>query len=514
MDADWIDVEIEGYLFGGGAVFRVEGVPIAYLPYFFYPVKLTRQSGFLPPRVGFSDTGGFLAGARYYWAINESVDATLGLRYESRLGWTETVGVRYVLAEGHEGRFEVAHLRDRLEDEDQVDVRADHEGRFGENTLLDLHVDYAGDPGDRRKYGESLDVRGVAKLENHLYAAHGIEEGTWYGLARFTEALASPQEDVVQRLPSLGFVGADSPLVGPLRWRADAEASRFWRGAGERGERLRAAPSLSLDTGWKGLGTRIEGGYRENYYALRDDEFHHGAGWGEAAVRATLGRGYRELIHLFEPRLSYRWEEEGRGRTPPEFDAEDRFQDRSEVRLTVSNRLLDTRDGREVFALDVERALDLLVLDDHGWDGDPFSPWRGLLAFEPWEGTGLRLEGDYDTNLAERKWLRWTTDIHGADRRGDRIFYNHHYVRDEADYLDAGVEAVVVPSVSAGYRIRYSRHDDRSLEQTYNLRLEHPCWEIMGQYARVYLIEDENYDNRVVVSVSLKGMDRLGKMKW
>src|SRR3954452_12194661 len=58
-------------------VFRLRGVPIFYLPYFYRPLgKNPRQSGFLTPNVGHSSLYGYIYGVGYYWAINRSYDMT------------------------------------------------------------------------------------------------------------------------------------------------------------------------------------------------------------------------------------------------------------------------------------------------------------------------------------------------------------------------------------------------------------------------------------------------------
>src|SRR5262249_5281957 len=75
--------------------FRIKGVPVVYLPYASPPVeRLGRQSGFLIPVVGSSTAKGTIIGDSFYWAINRSMDATLGGEYLSRRGWGLTENFR------------------------------------------------------------------------------------------------------------------------------------------------------------------------------------------------------------------------------------------------------------------------------------------------------------------------------------------------------------------------------------------------------------------------------------
>lgn len=68
--------------------FRLEGIPVLYLPFATHPVQREpRQTGFLIPNVGRSSTRGYTFGESFFWAINRSMDLHLGTEYFSRRGW-------------------------------------------------------------------------------------------------------------------------------------------------------------------------------------------------------------------------------------------------------------------------------------------------------------------------------------------------------------------------------------------------------------------------------------------
>jgi len=68
--------------------FRVEGIPVLYLPFATHPVQKTpRQSGFLIPNLGRSSVRGYTVGESIFWAINRSMDLLAGAEYFSRRGW-------------------------------------------------------------------------------------------------------------------------------------------------------------------------------------------------------------------------------------------------------------------------------------------------------------------------------------------------------------------------------------------------------------------------------------------
>lgn len=70
--------------------FMLHGFPVLYLPYATHPVaREARETGFLVPTIGRSSTKGNIVGDAFYWAINRSIDLTLGAEYFSKRGWSQ-----------------------------------------------------------------------------------------------------------------------------------------------------------------------------------------------------------------------------------------------------------------------------------------------------------------------------------------------------------------------------------------------------------------------------------------
>ncbi len=60
-------------------VFRIGDIPVAAAPFWFFPIKRDRSSGFLTPKVGYhSQDGKYFRNVAYYWAINNYLDMTIG----------------------------------------------------------------------------------------------------------------------------------------------------------------------------------------------------------------------------------------------------------------------------------------------------------------------------------------------------------------------------------------------------------------------------------------------------
>jgi len=76
-------------------VFRLKGIPLFYLPYFYKSLEdQPRKSGFLMPNIGTSSRRGKMVGLGYFWAINRSYDVTYRSQYFTQRGFAHHVDLR------------------------------------------------------------------------------------------------------------------------------------------------------------------------------------------------------------------------------------------------------------------------------------------------------------------------------------------------------------------------------------------------------------------------------------
>lgn len=76
-------------------IFRLKGVPLFYLPYFYKSLEdQPRKSGFLMPNIGTSSRRGKMIGLGYFWAINRSYDVTYRSQYFTQRGFAHHVNLR------------------------------------------------------------------------------------------------------------------------------------------------------------------------------------------------------------------------------------------------------------------------------------------------------------------------------------------------------------------------------------------------------------------------------------
>ena len=132
-----LKVTLESYGTIKHAAFWAKSVPILYVPYLVFPAKLKRQTGFLLPQASYSDRDGFEYNQPFFWAINESSDATLYEHYLAHRGLKHGVEYRYVLGAESKGAVMYDFLGDRQIDDGTTDsfegFRGDDELRLNKN---------------------------------------------------------------------------------------------------------------------------------------------------------------------------------------------------------------------------------------------------------------------------------------------------------------------------------------------------------------------------------------------
>jgi len=156
------------------ANFRLFRVPLFWSPYATAPAgSRLRQSGFLLPVVGNSNTKGFTIGDSFYWAPKPWMDATAGFEYFSKRGPAERVAFRAAPFEDTSIRYSYFGVQDREDQggyEQQLEIQSlwNHGWRFvtdlNQLSSLTFRLAFAG------TYGEAVnsEIRSAVFLTNNF----------------------------------------------------------------------------------------------------------------------------------------------------------------------------------------------------------------------------------------------------------------------------------------------------------------------------------------------------------
>jgi LPS-assembly protein len=313
-----LKITIEGYGFVKHSALWVRNVPVLYTPFLVFPVKLKRQTGLLAPQFGYSDRKGTEYIQPFYWAINQSSDATFYVDYMARRGEKLGLEYRYVLDQSSKGTLMYDFLNDRKVDDGSLDssdkwgyedddvlrpnsnrywfrMKNDQVLPFGFSARLDIDIvsdqDYLHEFKDGltgfnetdayflETFGRDLDdyddpVRTNSLNINRIWPAYSLNaELLWYDNVinrRWEET-----DTTLQRLPFIEFDGSKQRIFSSsFYFDFDSEYTYFYREDGAKGHRMDAHPRFYLPYRYKNFFT-IEPsiGVRETAWHLDKDEY-------------------------------------------------------------------------------------------------------------------------------------------------------------------------------------------------------------------------------------------------
>lgn len=289
------------------ARFEVEGVPIAWLPYFSHPDgTIKKKSGFLAPSAGFrSELGAFIR-EDYYWDIAPDQDATLGvmamtnqsplLTGEWRQRWDEA-SLKLDGGITRSSRIDSsAGVSTRQDEEIRGHVLGEGRWDMNEKWRSGFNLAWAADDQYMRQY----DFSNKDVLENEIYAERF--SGRHYAAGRLLTfqdiRVAERQADQPEVLPEIvaNFTGEPGgvPVIGG-RWAVDTSFLGLQRSGSEQDMNR-----LSASANWQrrfvsdyGLLTRVDADVRGDVYNSRD-RFIATPGSG-LARDVTAARGFGAL---------------------------------------------------------------------------------------------------------------------------------------------------------------------------------------------------------------------------
>ncbi len=391
-----LKITIEGYGYTSHAALWAKNVPVFYAPFLFFPVKTKRQSGLLPPQFGYSERKGEEYIQPFYWAINESSDATFYLYHMGRRGEQMGLEYRYVLEEGSKGTSMLDYLEDRQIDDgtpgssdwgyDEDNVLRPNSDRYWFRTkndmalpygflaMLDLDIvsdqDYLEEFSGRyngfdstkeyfiEEFGRDIDeyddsVRLNRLNINRSWTAYSLNaEVRWYD--NVVNRRQEETDNTLQRLPVIEFDGSKQMLFSsPFYFDLDSEYDYFYREDGARGHRVDTHPRIYLPLSFRTyFNFEPSVGVRETVWYFDKEEYSPSE---EQTLDRTIydvkldlssdiyniyggvGSRIEKIKHNVRPQVVYDYIPDKNQRDLPRFDALDRIGKANVITYSISN---------------------------------------------------------------------------------------------------------------------------------------------------------------------------------
>jgi LPS-assembly protein len=363
------------------AIFKVRGIPVLYLPYATHPVQPSpRQTGFLLPNIGRSSRKGYIVGESVFWAMNRTMDASIGAEYYSLRGWAQQGEFRARPSESSFVDLDYFGVLDRGIGTPPVsqggeNARLNAEAAFGHNFRVVANIDYLSSFVFRLAFNEVFsqavysEVKSLAFLSN---TTNGFSSNA--SVQRYQNFESTTPGDVITILhaPSLEVSSVDRRILNsPVYWSYDASAEGLSRS--EPGFRTATLvgrfdinPTLSLPLLLRGWSIRPQLGLRDTFYTQElqpsittgqatNDPINRRALETSVEIRPpALDRVFdreafgRKWKHVIEPRFVYNYTAGvANFANVLRFDDRDILSDTNEIEYGVINRLYGKRISNE-----------------------------------------------------------------------------------------------------------------------------------------------------------------------
>ena len=428
-------------------------MPVMYTPYFYYPARKQRQTGLLFPEGGISDRWGIYYNQPFFWAIDESSDATFYGQYMNKRGLRPGVEYRYYLDDWSKGTWMVDGLVDQKIDDgigdaserwgfedgttdilrknkDRYWLRGSHHQKMPWGVLAKLDVDIVSDQDYTREFktgymgwknsksffeevfNRDLDDFNDPIRTNQLnfyksWPLYSLNAQLRYDLDSTIRNTHNPDE-TLQLLPVIEFNGVKQRIsTSPFFYNLNSQYVYYWSRDGKRTQRIDAYPRLYLpfqlkpfiniepSVGVRGTLWRPD----KKEFGPDDKKFYHRGLYDTRLdffseiyrVFHTQGKTIEAIKHTIRPRIIHDFIPDVDQDDLPNFDSIDRINNVNLLTYSLTNTL--TSKTRKEGSFDISHRIDkssATIIDSASE-----SSYNDFLRFE--------LEQSYDINEAKKK---------------------------------------------------------------------------------------------------------------
>lgn len=541
------NITIGKYFTGWHSVFRVKSLPLFYLPYVKFPIKMDRQTGFLMPSPGYSDVRGATLSNPFFWAISPTTDSTLTLdldskrgtgvglefrHYSSRLSYSELH--LYYYSEDDIDR--VRRFRENVDnlsrplsaDADRWELRFSHDEMLPHTLKLRADVNIVSDEEYLIDFEDDKDRRSVASLESTIsltkdWKLHSLV----IEFRRFDSLLDENDDDVLQKIPEITFTALPRRILDtPFYISFDLSAVNYIRRVGTEGQRVDIASKLSMPLRPGGLFEftpsitprytkyRVIGPTDVSYpdraiYEFRTDVV-------TTLVKEFPASGDKEarapMRHTIRPRFAYVFVPDVDQQGIPSFDEIDAIAATNKLEYSINTTLNRryTEGGklkrREYLYFNLANAYDIRETQRSlasAFDKrEPFDDLKAELRLRPVKAISLVAQGEFD--LYDKVFNRYDATLILADNRGDSFYITYRSERSlQTLYMEGGAKLYFHRTLDLTLKQRYSFDLERSLETRADLEFRQQCWGATLTYQRTP--EEE----KLLLNFTLENFGRL-----
>jgi LPS-assembly protein len=534
-----VEVTIEGYGKIKHAAFRVRDVPVLYMPYMIFPAKTKRQTGLLPPMLGYSGRTGVDVEVPFFWAISDQTDATFYQHYMSKRGYMQGLEFRYLADENSKGIFMFDILSDRedkknMNDPDEVALspfgrrnstrywfrnRLDQDLPFKLEARLD--ADFVSDqdylkeftsglfgfearPDLAEKFGRPFEERRSPTRRSAFRLSRDAENYSLQAGSSYNQRPEHPPVDQTsQPLGSLDFNLLPKKVMNlPVYFSLESDYDYVWRDEGLKGNRLSLSPQLNFPL-WLGPYIEFEPmvGYTINDQWFDDNPgngTHHSRNAFETGARISTNleriydmnwRDAKRLKHRIWPVLSYNYRVPySQGDESPWFEPVDVDGKKNSITFSLKNFFdarLENKKGQVTYrqwaTFNLSQEYDIEEKrrhDDPGIKKEPFRPLSADFIIRPF--SSLDLSGSaqwdhYDQTMASGN-LSLNLSVERSGDRTDTYRVDYQYQEYGQESMNFWAEVNLAYGFSVWSSLQRDLDLGENISNSFWLQYKSQCW--------------------------------------
>jgi len=403
-----IDITIEKYGVIHHAALWTKKWPVFYVPYLIFPINTKRQSGLLSPQMGYASQNGFEFIQPFYWAINQSADATFYYHHIQNRGEKFGAEYRYALSNISKGTLMMDTLDDRKIDDGTGDAsqkwgysddsflrkntdrywfRMKLNQKLPQNFTSKIDIDivsdqdylnefssgYSGYDATKKyfesEFGRDIDDQNDFVRENSLNISRIWTQYSfnaqllWYD--NVINRRQNETDSTLQQLPAITFDALKQPVFNNLLFAdMNSELLNFYRKDGMTGQRLDIHPRIYLPVNYQNYFTfEPSAGFRQTAWnldrveeeapGLDQHNYQHREIYDLRAELSTdlfqiyqmNGESINKIKHTLIPRLEYSYIPDTNQTQFPDFDETDRIAPENLMTFSLTNILISKAPG-------------------------------------------------------------------------------------------------------------------------------------------------------------------------
>jgi hypothetical protein len=295
------------------------GIPTLAIPFWFFPMRKDRHSGFLMPKFGSNSyEGAFVKNLAYYQVLGERADATASADFLENTGWRGNFEVRYLAPPLLSSQLNFSYQDDKLTQHKRWSLKGDYSQRLGKRTSITGNGNFISDQNYYTDFSDSRTVRMDRNLHSYLALNHARNIASFYGAldhynnldARSTTSrlpdltLNLYRKDIIKGM--LGFSGSSHFLASDKRDTLSADRHQGWENRLDLSASFNALRWINLNPSLRLSGTWYDRDTAQARNALR--WLYSGSLGASTTLYGLLELGtgpLKALRHVVKPNVTF-----------------------------------------------------------------------------------------------------------------------------------------------------------------------------------------------------------------